>query len=299
MQELRMSPGDVAGAATGRPLARWALAPMLTLMLGLAVVFAQVLGLRAADRGKLEAFLTVTGFDVALDSIALSARNAPAMLGMSAEDFGYQWTTATQEVFDSDKMQGMALEILSQTLSDDLLDHAAAFYATPLGLRLVEVENAAHMEDDDAQRDADGAALIEALRTDDPDRVALLKRMNDAIDSSNTAVRAVQEIQVRFLLAAAHAGVLDLKVDEGGLRAMLKGSEAELAASLEKGALENAALTYRDFTQAELLAYAEALEDPKMQKVYDLMNAIQWEVMANRFEALAVKMGGMQPAQEL
>jgi len=36
-----------------------------------------------------------------------------------------------------------------------------------------------------------------------------------------------------------------------------------------------------------------------MQEVYDLMNAIQWEIMANRFEALAVKMAGMSRGEEL
>ena len=254
---------------------------------------------QAADRDRLTAFLGITGFDVALDSIALSAENAPLMLGMEADDFGYQWTRTTKQVFDSARMRAMALDLLEKTRSDELLTHAAAFYATPLGLRLVEVENASHMMEDDAAKKAQGEALIAAMKRDDPARLGLIGRMNDAIDSSGHGVRAVQEIQLRFILTADAAGVLRLRIDEADLRARMRESEDELRANLKVSALTNAAYTYRDFSNAEILAYAEALEDPRMAKVYDLMNAIQWEIMADRFEALAVKMAGMNPGEEL
>ena len=56
---------------------------------------------------------------------------------------------------------------------------------------------------------------------------------------------------------------------------------------------------YQSFSDEELLAYTEALEDPQMQEVYQLMNAIQFEIMANRFEVLAAEMANLQPGQEL
>ena len=253
----------------------------------------------AADRGKLRAFLEVTGFDVALESIALSAESAPLMLGVQARDFGFQWTRATRQVFDTAKMHDMALDLLEPLLEDALLDHAAEFYATPLGMRLVEVENDTHMIEDDTEKRETGSALIEAMRTDDPERLALLTRMNEAIDSDGHGVRAVQEIQLRFIMAANAAGVLNLRVDEQGLRARLRENEDEMRKSMEASALSGAAFTYRDFSNDELEVYTRALEDPRMVKVYELMNAIQWEIMANRFEALALKMAGMKPGEEL
>jgi len=36
-----------------------------------------------------------------------------------------------------------------------------------------------------------------------------------------------------------------------------------------------------------------------MARVYELMNAVQYEIMANRFEVLAARMAELQPAQEL
>lgn len=253
----------------------------------------------AADRAKLESFLEVTGFDVALDSIGLSAESAPEMLGLQAEDFGSEWTRLTRDVFATQKMHDLALDILGETLSDDLLIHASDFYATDLGKRLVVAENASHMSDDDALKSESGEAIVTGLERLDSKRLTYLERMNKASDSAGTGLRAIREVQVRFLMAAAGAGVIELQMDEPDLREMLGSNEDELRADLERGALTGAAYTYQAFSDEEVLAYTEALEHPDMRQVYDLMNAVQFEVMANRFEALARAMSALQPSQEL
>ncbi len=66
-----------------------------------------------------------------------------------------------EQVFATDLMKTMALDMLSETLSpDEMLDHAAGFYASDLGKRLVEVENASHMVEDDDVKRVEGEALI-------------------------------------------------------------------------------------------------------------------------------------------
>lgn len=267
------------------------------MLIGLAIVSA--LPVRAADRDRLEAFLEITGFGVALDSIALAATDAPEMLGMSASDFGTTWTQTAEQVFDTARMRAMALDILEQTLEDDLLTHAAAFYASPLGQRLVDVENASHMVEDDAAKQEEGEALIADWVSEGSDRVALLTKLNTSVDSAGVAVRAVQEVQVRFLMAASYAGVLEVEFDEGTLRALLKEDEAALRMQMKRSGLANAAYTYQSLSDEELKDYLTALEYPQMQQVYELMNAVQYEIMANRFEALAVKMAQMDRGKDL
>ena len=271
---------------------RFALASLMMLVMlpGLGV---------AADRGKLQAFLEVTGFDVALQSIRLSASSAPQMLGLEAEDFGTEWTRLTTEVFDTEIMHDMAVDILAETLSDDLLTHAAEFYATDLGKRLVVAENASHMSEEDALKSESGEAIIAGLTRLGSPRLAYLERMNAASDSAGTAVRAIQEVQVRFLMAAAGAGVIELQLSEPELRERLSQDEDAMKAEIAVNALSGSAYTYQAFSDAEVLEYAKALEDGKMRRVYDLMNAVQYEIMANRFEALAIAMQRLQPSQEL
>jgi len=253
----------------------------------------------SASRDRIEAFLTTTGFDVALESIALASASAPQMLGIDPEGFGSQWTRLTEEVFDTDDMHETAVAILEQTLSDEALNHAVEFYASDLGQRLVEAENASHLVEDDEAKQIEGQEIISDLVKSGSSRIESLKRMNSAIDASETSLRALQEIQLRFLLAASAAGVIDLQLDADGLRQMMKLNEPEMRQSLQLSALANAAYTYQDFSDADVDAYTEALEQPLMQEVYELLNAIQYEIMAMRFEVLAARMAELRPAQDI
>ncbi|MFK7753829.1 MAG: DUF2059 domain-containing protein [Sedimentitalea sp.] len=268
-------------------------------VLALSALIAVTSIAKAGDRDRIQAFLEITGFDVALDSIALSAASAPEMLGMDSNAFGSDWNRLTDEVFDTGVMRKMALDILEATLSDDLLNHAAAFYASDLGQRLVVAENASHMETDDDAKRAGGEALIaDMVRTGSP-RLELINRMTRAIDVSGSSLRALQEIQVRFLMSASAAGVVELRMDANELRAFFKSREGEMRRAIQKSALSGAAQTYRGFSDDDVLAYVEALEEAQMMRVYELLNAVQYEVMANRFEELARRMAELHPGQDI
>ena len=123
--------------------------------------------------------------------------------------------------------------------------------------------------------------------------------MNKASDSAETGLRAYREVQVRFLMAAAGAGVIELQMEEPDLRERLSSDEDGVRAELDRAAVVSAAYTYQAFSDEEMLVYARALENSEMRQVYDLMNAVQFEVMANRFEALARAMSLLRPSQEL
>ncbi|MEM6586881.1 MAG: DUF2059 domain-containing protein [Pseudomonadota bacterium] len=264
----------------------------------LCVLLVLALPAKAADRANVEAFLKITGFDVALAAIAHSADHAPALLGQDAADFGPEWVQISEEVFDAPHMQKMAVDILSETLTNEHLHHAAEFYASDLGQRLVEVENASHATEDRDVKRSEGQRLLKKIDASS-ERMTALLRLMDAVDTSDQSVRAVQEVMVRFLMAASHTGALGYTIDEDTLRELMRSDEAAMTADMEEGGRANAAYTYRDISDQDLAAYADALEHPLMQEVYELMNAVQYEIMANRFETLAVRMADLRPAEEL
>lgn len=253
----------------------------------------------AADRQRVTTFLNVTGFDVALDSIALSAASAPQMLGLDVGTFGNQWGRLSDDVFDTAVMRRMAEDILVETLDDAALDHAAAFYASDLGQRLVRAENAAHMVADDEVKQEAGSRIIADLVKSGSERLVLFQRMGRAIDAADTGVRAVQQIQFRFLMAATAAGVIDLELDADELRALLDSQADAMRLELQASGLASSAYTYQDFTDVELEQYVTALEQEKMQEVYELLNAVQYEITANRFEELARRLADLTPAQDI
>lgn len=269
------------------------------LVLLVALVLAPAAPVQAAERAKVEAFLEVTGFDVALDSIALSAASAPNMLGIDPGVFGADWTRLADQVFDVGRMHTMALEILEVTLEDDMLSHAAAFYASDLGQKLVVAENASHMMKNDEAKRIEGMQIIADLVSEGSPRVEMFNRMGAAIDASGAGLRAMQQIQLRFLLAASAAGVIEMQLDEGELTALMKSQEGAMLREMRQSSLANNAYTYKTFSDAEILEYVEALEQPLMQRVYELLNAVQYEITANRFEELARRMAELHPGQDI
>ncbi|WP_420002871.1 DUF2059 domain-containing protein [Arenibacterium sp. LLYu02] len=273
------------------------LSRLLAAVLGLSLLFSGAA--RAAERDQIRAFLEVTGFDVALDSIAQSAGDAPAMLGAEASDFGLEWERLTAKVFDTTVMRDMAVDILEQTLSQEALFHAAEFYASDLGQRLVVAENASHIAAEGLDTHAEGERIVADLVAAGDEKVALYQDMNTAIGGTDSAIRAIQDIQYRFLMAAAAAGVIELQLDSEGLLALMREQAEEMRTQLAASSLANSAYTYRDFSTEEVTAYVEALKQPLMQEVYELLNAVQYEIQANRFEELAHQMRDLQPVQDL
>lgn len=266
----------------------------------LAIGFWSTQTARAADAERIETFLEITGFDASLESIQFSAGQAPAMLGLEPDEFGTDWTRLAESVFDPDDMRGIAMEILTALLDDDMLDHAVAFYDSDLGRRLVVVENEAHLSESTEEDDLERARLLAEMEADPGNkRLQIFERMLEAIDSTGNGVRALQEIQVRFLMAASLAGVIELRLDEDGLRAMMAAQEDTLREVLRQSALESSAFTYRTFSNEDLEAYVEALEHPTMQKVYELLNGVQYQITANRFEVLANRMADLHPSQDI
>ncbi|MEL6913036.1 MAG: DUF2059 domain-containing protein [Pseudomonadota bacterium] len=268
------------------------------LFAGLALAACLAVPGQAADRAKLAAFMEVTGFDVALDSLRLSAGQAPSMLGLSEENFGADWTRLADDVFASAGLRSDALDILEQTMDDDMLNHAADFYASDLGQRLVAAENEAHMDDSEQSR-LIGEELAAELIADDSPKIQYFKDMSSAIGSIENSIRSVTEVQVRFLMAAQGAGLLDTEWNEEELRTVLLSRAEEMEQAMIVGSVTNAAYTYRDFSAEEMRAYLEALREPLMQRVYELMNAVQFQLQADRFEILAARMVDLYPQQDI
>ena len=101
------------------------------------------------------------------------------------------------------------------------------------------------------------------------------------------------------MLAASASGVIDLQLSGDELRQMMKSNEAGMRQALQLSGLAGAAYTYQGFSDTEVDEYVEALEHPLMQEVYELLNAIQYEIMAMRFEVLAARMAELHPAQDI
>ena len=271
---------------------------MRKILVAISLLFLMVMPAKAADRAKIAQFMAVTGFDVALETMRLSARDAPTMLGLDADDFGPSWSRLADRIFEPEALKNDALEILDNALEDNVLAHATQFYGSKLGQRLVTAENESHgLEFED--REAEGVRLAQALSARGSPQPQYFLDMAESIGYVGATIKAYREVQVRFLMAASLAGLIDQRFDEVDLRAMLAQKDDEVRRAMAENLIVANAFTYRDFTDSEIEIYRDALAMPQMMEVYELMNAIHFTIMADRFERMALEMVNLTPTQEL
>ncbi|MDB9965657.1 DUF2059 domain-containing protein [Planktomarina temperata] len=267
-------------------------------LLAMSLLFWTVMPVKSADRAQIVQFMAVTGFDVALESMRLSARDAPTMLGLDADDFGLSWSRLADRIFEPEALKSDALEILDKALTEDVLAHAIGFYGSDLGQKLVTAENESHgLEFED--REVEGARLAQALAARGSPQPQYFLDMSESIGYVGATIKAYREVQVRFLMAASLAGLIDQRFDEVDLRAMLAQQDDEVRQAMTDNLIVANAFTYRDFTDREMEIYRDALAMPQMMEVYELMNAIHFTIMADRFERMALEMVNLTPTQEL
>ena len=252
----------------------------------------------AADRSKLIAFMNITGFDKQLESIRLSAETAPLMVGIEVEQFGESWTLLADQLFDPETIKEEALDILSETLSNETLQFGAGFYASSLGVRLVEAENESHFADDEEKQEQ-GEILAAQLRAEESQKIEYFIDMMDSIGGLEQSLRSFRELQLQFLLTAMQSGLVDYQISEDDLRAMLKSQDAEIASTYLDNMLAANAYTYRDFSDEDILEYSKALADPRMQELYELMNAVTHTIMIDRYKTLAFRLVDLRPGEIL
>lgn len=271
------------------------------LMTGAAVAVAAICfgaALVAADRETSREFLEVTGFDVAITSMQEGAMNGPGIAGADPDAFGSEWVRLSKQVFEPDAMIEDTLDMMEAIMPQDLVDHGMAFYGSDLGQRLVEAENAAHVVSDDRQM-AEGEMIVTELADENPARIEEYRKMTTAIGGVEQSTRAIIEIQVRYTMAAMAAGATDFQYSEDELREILSQQSGQLENAIATSGVFGSAYVYQDFTDEEVVAYREALEDPQMRQVYEILNGIQYEIMGDRYEKLAARLAELTPQTDI
>lgn len=271
---------------------------MVRTLLAACAVLVSTLTATGADRAAAREFLEITGFDVAITSMQDSAKAGPSIAGGDPDAFGYAWVRLAEEVFEPESLIEETLDMMEAIVPDALIEHGIEFYGSPLGQKLVEAENASQSVSGDRQL-AEGEVIVTRLADENPARIDVYRRMNDAIGGVQSSARAIIEVQLRYVLAAAAAGASDIQYSEAELREILGRQMDVLVEALSTNSVFGSAFVYQDFSDEEVVAYLDALEHPQMKEIYEVLNGIQYQLMGDRYEELAAKLAGLSPQTDL
>lgn len=254
----------------------------------------------AASEEKVNEFLSVTGFDVAIDTLPSSAKGGPAILGLETRDFGPGFELAASRAFDLSTLRGEAIQKISEGLSEEEIEHAIDFYDSPLGRRLVKAENISHFDEDSAARQIRGRIILAGMDADaQEERMNVLNVLAQASVTMEESLRSQTGAQFRFLVAADYEGLHSLSLPEDMMYGLLLSSMLDMKDEILMDAVVSSAVTYESFSNEELVSYTKALQKEDMQSVYEVMDDVYFDLLGDSFVRLAEEMAKLGVSQEL
>jgi hypothetical protein len=180
---------------------------------------------------------------------------------------GPRWQAIVDRIHDAERMGRVVRETLRAGLADDPAAAAAsvAFFAGPIGQRVVELEIAAREALlDETVKDAAELALDDLRAARDP-RLALLERfvtVNDLVESN---VAGALNSNLAFYRGMVEAGGVDGSLTESDMLADLWSQEDQIREDTRTWLYPYLAMAYQPLSDADLEAYIAFSASPAGQ----------------------------------
>ncbi|MEM6941826.1 MAG: DUF2059 domain-containing protein [Pseudomonadota bacterium] len=123
---------------------------------------------------------------------------------------GASWAAQVSRIYAPDRMAEHVRAALADALSGDLLEEVIAFYASPLGVEIINLETAARRAiQDSAVEDAARNRFRELAETDDP-RLDLVTALIDSGDMINFNLSSAINADYQFLRGLADGKAIEM-----------------------------------------------------------------------------------------
>lgn len=217
----------------------------------------------AVDAEAAEAMMKRSGLWDQMATLGPQARQGlTAALGRSAqrptEAEVDRLVRAAEAAFDTDRLRGTARQVIAAGLDPAHLVALQAWYASPTGLGLRRVEEAAARNQDDSQRIV--RTGIELLQRMAEDRRALLTEMVEVTQAAEAMVELVMGTTVAMVRGAASVAPPGTPAPSTGeLRRALEAQRPQMLQLYRMVMLASTAVTYGPVAVGELAAYVDFL----------------------------------------
>ncbi|MCE2909903.1 MAG: DUF2059 domain-containing protein [Burkholderiaceae bacterium] len=266
------------------PCWAWAVSLLAMLLLAPGPALAQV------DPGTAERLLRKSGLWAQLDGVAAQVRQglveAVAQGGRAPEPADAErLAAAASAAYAADRLRGVALRGVAQSLDPRQLKALLEWYDAPTGVRMTRLEEAAAADPRDSDAViADGQARLQAMSAERQARLEALLQASGAIDAT-VSMTLNTVAGVRQGLASM------LPPGEGpspeATRALLAQQLPQLRPAFEQMLRPVMAAIYAEASDAQLADYAAFLRSPAGQHLNDLL----LRVMDEAFLDAATELG--------
>lgn len=183
------------------------------------------------------------------------------------------WTASVARIYAPARMRALFDATLEARLGDDAatLEGAEAFFAAPLGQRILGLEIAARRALLDESAETAARENLQALRAAKAPRLAQIERfvaVNDLVESN---VMGALNANLAFLRALAGAGRPQGGLDEGKMLSDVWARENDVRRETQDWLLPFLALAYQPLSDAEMesyIAYSESAPGKRLNAAF-------------------------------
>lgn len=220
--------------------------------------------------------LLLNGFDTLTEDQARSLATAPEGTRDSDPNMADAWDRLAPRFFEPEPVFNAAAGDLAELASDAELQVLRDFFASALGQQVTQLEEATQTEDMD---DVDQVALGRDILADDTDaeRLEALQRL--ALAFGTPEETAAMSLNTQFVFQQALNENLGRAIPDADLLAMIIRQQNDMIDRLRTESVARKAFVYQSLSVEEVNAYAELIESPAGQKMYDAVeNAMAREI---------------------
>ncbi len=197
------------------------------------------------------------------------------------------WPAAVERIYDEKKMRAVALPIFERSLAETDLAPLLAFFESPLGRRITDLELSARRAMLDESVDRANAAHVAQLIDEGDPRIDQLRRFIEANDLLEANVQGALNSNYAFMKAMLDGGAYDPSVTQGDILNDVRDQEPSVRSDTEKWLFDFLWLAYSGLSDEELDQYIAVSRTPEGQD----MNRALFAGFDTMFDRISAALG--------
>ncbi|MDZ4789645.1 MAG: DUF2059 domain-containing protein [Hyphomicrobiales bacterium] len=177
------------------------------------------------------------------------------------ETFTSAWNDAADEAFQPAKVLPRIAETLNGVFTQAEHDEVAAFYDTPLGVRIVQFEK----DGSSFQKQAEVTAYAQSL-TSDPgkyaSRMALYHQLDEAAGLTKISISLAMNMGVAIQAGMVASGKLPMELSFDDIKREAEKQRLAISQQMAGALYASMAYIYKDLSQEDMLVYINFAKSP-------------------------------------
>lgn len=170
---------------------------------------------------------------------------------------GERWSQVVARIYDAGPTTEVMTAYLAETLSAEQVSELTVFFASPLGMRITDLELTARRALADVEVEDTVALKVEAMRADQDPRLDLIDQYVEANDLIELNVASGMNANFAFYQGLVESGVLGVDLSDEDMLNDVWAQEPALRAETEDWLYIFLTLAYEPLSDEELLAYID------------------------------------------